>query len=72
VLAWIETRGEAKGGCLAAKYPLAVARSLDKGVVLAATLPQLSDCYTDPVGRCMLSEIIMWILKRSQGPKEHK
>jgi hypothetical protein len=71
-LVWFETGGRAKGGGPAAKHPLAVARSLDEGVVLAVTLPQLTDCYTDPVGRCMLSEIMMWILKRSPGPKEHR
>jgi hypothetical protein len=70
-LAWFETRGGAREGGLAAKYPLAVARPLDKGVVLAVTMPQLSDCYADAVGRCMLSEIMMWILKRSSRPKEH-
>ncbi len=72
VLVWFETRGEATGGCPAARYTLAVARPLDKGVVLAVTMPQLTDCYTDPVGRCMLSEIMMWILKRFPRPKEHR
>lgn len=72
VLVWFETRGRALGGGPAAKRPLAVARPLDKGVVLAVTLPQLTDCYTDAVGRCMLSEIMMWILKRSEGPKERQ
>lgn len=71
-LAWFETRREARQGGHAAKHPLAVARSLDKGVVLAVTMPQLTDCYTDPVGRCMLSEFMMWILKRSLQPKEHQ
>jgi len=71
-LVWFETRCEARQGGPAAKHPLAVARSLEKGVVLAVTIPQLTDCYTDPVGRCMLSEIMMWILKRSPEPKEHQ
>jgi len=69
---WFETRGGTKGGGPAAKHPLVLSRPLEKGVVLVAVLPQLTDCYTDPVGRCMLSEIMMWILKRSQGPKEQK
>jgi hypothetical protein len=71
-LVWLETRGRAKGGGPAAKHPLAVAQPLDKGVVLAVTMPQLTDCYTDPVGRCMLSEIVLWILKRSARPKEQR
>jgi len=71
-LAWFETRCEARQGGPAAKHPLAVARPVGKGVVLAATMPQLTDCYTDPVGRCMLSEIMMWILKRSPRPKEQQ
>jgi len=71
-LAWFETRNEARRGGPVAKHPLAVTRSLEKGVVLAVTMPQLTDCYTDPVGRCMLSEIMMWTLKRSQRPKEQQ
>jgi hypothetical protein len=71
-LVWFETRGRAREGGSAAKHPLAVAQPLEKGVVLAVTMPQLTDCYSDPVGRCMLSEIMMWILKRSQRPKERR
>jgi len=71
-LVWFETPGDALGGCPAQKHTLVLARPLGKGVVLAATMPQLTDCYNDPIGRCMLSEIIMWTLKRSQRPKEHQ
>ena len=71
-LIWCYMSGGAMGGGPAARYTLGMAQPLGKGVVLAATLPQLADCYADAVGRCMLSEIMMWILKRSAGPKEHK
>jgi hypothetical protein len=71
-LIWFEIHGRALRGGPAVRYPLAVALPMDKGVVLAVTLPQLTDCYTDAVGRCMLSEIMMWILKRSEGPREHQ
>ncbi len=71
-LIWFETPGEAEGGGLAARYPLVLARPLGKGVVLAATMPQLTDCYNDPIGRCVFSEIMMWILKRSKVRKEQQ
>jgi len=83
VLAWLETPDKKADGppdsAGAKTRParpnpsrvLVAARPLGRGVVLAATLPELADCYDNPAGRCMLSEIILWILKRPWRPKEH-
>ena len=71
-LAWFESAGTGAATRPGRDLAAALALPVGKGMILAATLPQLRDCYADPVGRCMLSEIVLWVLKRSAGPKEHK
>jgi len=86
LLAWMETpagRADANADAnaapagqpakpAAARLALIAARPAGQGVVVAACLPQLEDCHRDPAGRCLLSEIIKWILKRSRKSKENQ
>jgi len=80
VLAWLErptSKHPTRQGATTrpagtnAKRAIVAARPLGKGIVLVATMPELADCYDNPAGRCMLSEIILWILKRPWRPKEN-
>ena len=69
-LVWFEGLAEKRGGNLAAPQRVScamvsAARS-GRGLVVAAVLPQLVAPDSDAIGRCILNEIILWILANTQ------
>ena len=72
MLAWIETVDKNEGGKQhRAKRPLISARPVGRGAVIVVMLPQMTDPSTNAVGRAVLDELVLWILKiRSNSFKE--
>jgi hypothetical protein len=73
MLAWIETVDKNEGGKQhRAKRPLISVRPVGRGAVIVVMLPQMTDPSADAVGRAVLDELVLWILKMRSNSFEEK
>ncbi|MCK4624447.1 MAG: hypothetical protein KAV00_03985 [Phycisphaerae bacterium] len=62
--AWIEEVSKDDAGKThRVKHPLIAVRRIGRGGVIVVMLPQMSDPVTDAVGRAVLDELVLWVLK---------
>ncbi len=73
VPAWIEEVSKDDAGKThRVKHPLIAVRRIGRGGVIVVMLPQMSDPVTDAVGRAVLDELVLRVLKERSGSHSGK